>query len=110
MRSTGVPPPAPENTLPAGSATSDESKGDKGPEEEPVGLAAPLVPRVPPGPEEPGGAAEPRVLLILDVPVIVPPPNTGMEMDETGDLVDWNDSDIEGAPDNKGEGDPEPEV
>ena len=60
----------------------------------------------------------PVPLLLPDVPVIVPPPLTGMEMDENGDLVDWNDSDSvgatddkgEGTPDDKGEGDPEPEV
>ena len=79
-----------------------------------MGLVAPLVPRVPPGShslsenqEEPGGTAEPGV---GGVPVRVPPPNTGMELDEMGDLVDWNDSEVEGAPDDKGEGDPEPEV
>ncbi len=115
-RSTGAPPLAPENTRPVGSATSDESKGDKESEGEPVGLEAPLGLGVPPGPEEPMGLPAP--LLPPDAPVGVPPLLTGMEGNENGDPYDFNDSESEvapddrgeGTPDDKGEGDPEPEV
>ena len=94
-RSAGVPLPL-EGTPPGESAASEESKGDKEPVEEPE-LVVPLVPQAEPG--------------VGGVPVGAQPPNTETVITENGEQFDWGgDSDAEGVPDDKGEGEPEPEV